>query len=100
MAMQLQTLSIISKYMPNFWTRDPEMMAVALMSDASGSKNRIPPNTAPVFRLGQSVLLVELIEQLRVIRESKDMRLVCLFHLKYTYSNSLTLTYDVDGSCG
>ncbi|KAK7685921.1 hypothetical protein QCA50_010730 [Cerrena zonata] len=71
-ATQLQTLTVISKYIPDFWTRDPEMMAVALMSDTSKKLNNSTP-TWGKFRLGQSVLLVELTEQLHLVRTSKDM---------------------------
>ncbi|CAL1699709.1 unnamed protein product [Somion occarium] len=75
-AAQLQTLAAISTYVPDFWTRDPEMMAVALMSDTTGLKGKAPAQPIPTWgksRLGQSVLLIELIEQLRMIRHSKDM---------------------------
>lgn len=54
------------------------MMAVALMSDSS-SKGRASTSSGPTwgkFRLGQFVLLVELTEQLRRVRTSKDMSAV------------------------
>ncbi|KIK93408.1 hypothetical protein PAXRUDRAFT_145141 [Paxillus rubicundulus Ve08.2h10] len=55
----LELLSGLSLFMPDFWTRDPEMLLVALMNDVGGQ-----PVTSKVFgkaKLGQTAILVELI---------------------------------------
>ncbi|OBZ67524.1 hypothetical protein A0H81_12594 [Grifola frondosa] len=74
-ANQLCVFRIIAKYMPDFWTFDAEMMSVALMSETSNTKSR-GKGAAPTWgkvRLGQLVLLFELIEHLRTVRDSKDL---------------------------
>ena len=61
--------------MPNFWTTDAEMVSVALMSDPGGSglgKGKAKEGQAPVWgkaRLGQTVVLLELVRKLKSIRE-------------------------------
>ncbi|KAF8840555.1 hypothetical protein BDN67DRAFT_930122 [Paxillus ammoniavirescens] len=57
----LELLCGLSLFMPDFWTRDPEMLLVALMNDGGGSG---PPVTSKILgkaKLGQTVILVELI---------------------------------------
>lgn len=72
----LCTLTIYSHYVDDFWLRDTEMMAMALLSDTgapnestSWSSANVPWNTA---RLGQSVLMVEMISRLQAIRRLKE----------------------------
>lgn len=80
-ARQLGILVAISEYMPNFWTSDPEMVSVALMNDASGGaglgkgkrKEGQPPEWGKA-RLGQTVLLLELIGKLKGIREELNKK--------------------------
>jgi hypothetical protein len=75
----LNVLSVVvalSKYLPDFWTRDAEMVSVALMSDIGGSEKGVSAEVGgPTWgsaRLGQSVLLVELIIQIQVMRDGKQ----------------------------
>ncbi|KAJ7118682.1 hypothetical protein C8R43DRAFT_1035902 [Mycena crocata] len=69
----LCALTAISRFLPDFWTRDAEMMSIALMSGAGG-KQTAPVDT-PVWgvaRLGQSVLLLEMIGRVQAVRRTKD----------------------------
>ncbi|TFK72480.1 hypothetical protein BDN72DRAFT_957330 [Pluteus cervinus] len=100
----LCALSVLSRFLPDFWTRDAEMVAIAVMSDVGGGGNSSnnngglgsatlsptglsvgsngtnSPRTPDKFsaipyatpRLGQSVLLVELIGRVHAIRHAKD----------------------------
>ena len=69
----LCAMVIVSKFLPDFWTRDAEMMAVALMSDVGGKKSEDPGSSSwTKARLGQCVLLVELIERLQAARHQKE----------------------------
>ncbi|KAJ6582913.1 hypothetical protein DFH09DRAFT_278368 [Mycena vulgaris] len=70
----LCAITAVSRFLPDFWTRDAEMMSVALMSSAGGSKANAP-DAIPVWgtaRLGQSVLLVEMIGKIQAVRRTKD----------------------------
>ncbi|KAI0947727.1 hypothetical protein AcW1_009415 [Taiwanofungus camphoratus] len=72
---QLCILTVVAKYLPDFWSRDPEMMAVALMSNTTSMKSA-SGGEGPIWgktQVGQSVLLVELIEYLRAVRKMKDV---------------------------
>lgn len=71
----LCVIVIVSKFLPDFWIRDAEMMSVALMSDAGGRKATISENgnrTWAKARLGQSVLLLELIGRIQAARHEKE----------------------------
>lgn len=76
---QLCFLNALAKVLPDFWFRDAEMMSVALMSDAAG---KTPPTSTdgqlPVSkaRVGQYVLMIELLEQLRAVTQSRDLGMV------------------------
>lgn len=77
-ANQLCILTVVAKYLPDFWSRDPEMMAVALMSNTTSMKSA-SGGEGPIWgktQVGQSVLLVELIEYLRAVRKMKDVAIV------------------------
>ncbi|KAF7360179.1 RRM domain-containing protein [Mycena venus] len=68
-------ITAIARFLPDFWTRDAEMMSVALMSSAGGSKSTATSDGAPMWgaaRLGQSVLLLEMIGRIQAIRRTKD----------------------------
>ncbi|KAJ7032008.1 hypothetical protein C8F04DRAFT_670996 [Mycena alexandri] len=70
----LCAITAVARFLPDFWTRNAEMMSVALMSGAGGSKSSAP-DIAPTWgtaRLGQSVLLLEVIGQIQAIRRTKD----------------------------
>ncbi|KAJ7697002.1 hypothetical protein B0H17DRAFT_1130650 [Mycena rosella] len=66
-------ITAISRFLPDFWTRDAEMMSVALLSS---SKANAPANGEPVWgaaRPGQSVLLGEIIGGIQAVLRTKDM---------------------------
>ena len=78
----LCTLVIYSNYVEDLWLRDAEMMSVALMSDVGAPKDLtspLPVNGLPwaVARLGQSMLMVELIGRLQAVRRSREASAVC-----------------------
>lgn len=71
---------VLSKFLPDFWTRDAEMMAVALMGDVVRKKDTMSENAGRASwknaSLGQCVLLVELIGRLQAARHQKEASLV------------------------
>jgi hypothetical protein len=70
----LCAMVIVSKFLPDFWIRDAEMMAVALMSDVGEKK--VSEDSAPFSwtkgRLGQCILLVELIGRIQAARHERE----------------------------
>lgn len=72
----LCTLAIHSKFIGDYWNRDAEMMCVALLSDAGAEKETMTSmvgNTPwGVARLGQLVLLLELIGKIQAVRRIKE----------------------------
>ena len=68
----LCTLQVHSKYVSDYWLRDVEMMCFALMGDAGGSSEVGMSGQWGVARLGQLVLLVELIGKIQRIRHDKE----------------------------
>lgn len=59
--------------MPSFWTSDAEMVSVALMSDPGGrgelAKDKTKAPTWAKLRLGQTIVLLELLGKMKSIRE-------------------------------
>ncbi|KIK68470.1 hypothetical protein GYMLUDRAFT_92002 [Collybiopsis luxurians FD-317 M1] len=76
----LCTLTAISRFMPDFWCRDAEMMSIAIMGDAGGLKSPVTPSKETshsakswgIARLGQSILIVEVIAQIQNVRRSRE----------------------------
>ncbi|KAL0959605.1 hypothetical protein HGRIS_011312 [Hohenbuehelia grisea] len=71
----LRALLAIAKFLPDLWTRDAEMIAVALMSDAGPGKGSTVPAeevTWGTARLGQSVLMFEVIGSIQSARRHKE----------------------------
>lgn len=71
----LCSITIVSKFLPEYWTRDAEMLSVALMSDIGGAKATITATNLTghgTTRLGQSILLLELIGHIQGIRHVKE----------------------------
>jgi len=73
----LCTLQAHSKYVSDYWLRDADMMSFALLGDAGGTP--VPTPSSPPssmqwgsVRLGQLILLVELIGKLQTARHLKD----------------------------
>ncbi|THH32609.1 hypothetical protein EUX98_g1559 [Antrodiella citrinella] len=78
---QLLVLNAISQFIPDLWTRDPEMISFALTSGGSSISQNQNQSLGSVgegqswgkTRIGQSALLVEVIHRLASIRSTKDM---------------------------
>ncbi|KAJ2914446.1 hypothetical protein MD484_g5972, partial [Candolleomyces efflorescens] len=72
----LCTLTIHSHYLDDFWLRDTEMVAMALLSDTGAPKESTSWSSANVpwtaARLGQSVLMAELIARLQAVRRLRE----------------------------
>lgn len=76
MANHLCTVVIYSRYVEDFWVRDVEMIAMALLSDTGGSKDATSWTSASVpwsqARMGQTVLMVEFVNALQSLRRRKE----------------------------
>jgi hypothetical protein len=68
----LCTLQVHTKYISDYWSRDVEMMCFALMGDARASSEAGMPGQWGVARLGQLVLLLELIGKIQGVRHDKE----------------------------
>ena len=71
----LRTITIVARYLPSFWIRDSEMLLVALLSDSGGKEKGSQDNLGSSWgqvRLGQLVVLIELIAYIQVTRQDKD----------------------------
>ena len=77
-ANHLCSLHAVARFYPGLWTHDPEMMSVAIMMDPVGSRsasqsmNDIGAPAQGTARYGQMVIMVELIQHLRLVRQLKD----------------------------
>jgi hypothetical protein len=83
-ANHLCTLSAISRFLPDFWTRDAEMMSVALIG-VIGVKGKAREGTQPKWGkavLGQSVLLIEVAGCVRTIRSVREESVVSPFSFR------------------
>ncbi|KZT23632.1 hypothetical protein NEOLEDRAFT_1179868 [Neolentinus lepideus HHB14362 ss-1] len=68
---QLRVCIMLSSFVTDFYTRDPDMMSVALLSDVAGGKSTAgSANANP--RLGQLVILTELILSIRRVSQIRD----------------------------
>ncbi len=68
----LCTIQVHAKYVSNYWTRDPEMLCIALLSDIGMTDLGSIDGKRGTARLGQLVLLVELIGKLQKLRHERD----------------------------
>lgn len=69
-------LVIVSKFLPDFWIRDAEMMSVALMSDAGTKKETALEGENRSWskaRLGQSVVMLEVIGAIQAARHEREV---------------------------
>ncbi|KAH9852273.1 hypothetical protein C2E23DRAFT_921858 [Lenzites betulinus] len=74
-ANQLCALYSVARFYPALWTHDPQMMAVALMTDPTSRAGTLEQEGAPAkakARFGQLILTVELIQYLRQVRKMTD----------------------------
>ena len=76
---QFAKLLALSHYIPNFWINDAEMMSVALMNDPTGAqgvgKGKMKEGQKPSWgkpRLGQMMILLEVIHELKTIRKARE----------------------------
>ena len=73
----------LSRFLPDFWTQDVEMISFALMSDVGGAgkgaSNETDRPTWGNARLGQSVLLLELIAEIQKRLDRKESSPVSTF---------------------
>ena len=75
---QMATLMTLGRFMPSFWTSDAEMLSVALMSDpgsTNNSKGKLKEGELPQWgkpRLGQTMIVLELITSLQTIRKEHE----------------------------
>ncbi|KAJ7050907.1 hypothetical protein C8F01DRAFT_1000073 [Mycena amicta] len=64
----------VARFVPDYWTKDAEMMGVALVGGGAAKGQVANRNGQPltwgVARLGQSVLLVEMIGRIQVVRRA------------------------------
>lgn len=73
----LWSLVMLARHMPDFWTRDAEMMSVALAGDGRRAKDGDPQSATPPSRgtakLGQGILLMELIAKAQAVRKAAEL---------------------------
>jgi hypothetical protein len=67
----LCTLQVHAKYVQDYWVREVEMMCVALLKNPGGEVSEATGQWG-VARLGQLVLLVELIGNVQNARRAKE----------------------------
>ena len=77
----LCTLAIYAKYVDDLWTRDADMLAMAIMGDAGanlsedGRMSRSFSKDGMMWgqaKLGQSIIMVEMIARLQRMRREKE----------------------------
>jgi len=68
----LCTIQLHAKYVSNYWTRDSEMLCIALLSDIGMADLGSIDGKWGTARLGQLILLVELIGNLQKLRHERD----------------------------
>ncbi|KAJ8514624.1 hypothetical protein ONZ45_g7844 [Pleurotus djamor] len=74
-ANHLRILTAISKFVTDFWIRDSEMVAVALVGDVGNKAKVDGDDGSPVsgpLKPGQCVILIEVISALQSIRHRKE----------------------------
>jgi hypothetical protein len=70
-------MAMVARYLPTFWIRDAEMLLVGLMNDSGGVERGPQANVGPLWgqaRVGQLVVLIELIAHVQATRQDKDGR--------------------------
>ncbi|TFK92378.1 hypothetical protein K466DRAFT_480806 [Polyporus arcularius HHB13444] len=78
-ANHLCALYALARFYPALWTHDPEMMSVALMTDPGASRagsllmSAVPEPAKGKARYGQMMIMVELIQHLRRVRQFKEL---------------------------
>lgn len=76
---QLRIIFVLARFLPQFWTRDVEMLLVALMSDSKPPSKAGQDAEGPVWghiRMGQLVVFTELIAHVQSVSQDKESLLV------------------------
>ncbi|HEV7736343.1 MAG TPA: hypothetical protein VGO47_03085 [Chlamydiales bacterium] len=71
---QLSVVIVLARHLPSFWIRDAEMISIAVLSDASRNKAKTTGDADSPWarlRIGQSLILVELLRGIRQITKTK-----------------------------
>ncbi|KAG5636833.1 hypothetical protein H0H81_006660 [Sphagnurus paluster] len=68
----LCVIVIVTKFLPDFWVRDAEMMSVALMSEGGKKASEADAKSWTKARLGQEVIMLELIGCVQTARHEKE----------------------------
>jgi hypothetical protein len=73
---QLGVVTSLARHMPEFWIRDPEMVSVALMSDIGGAIGKGKTKEGQPIpwgktRLGQSLIILELVHCVKALTKDK-----------------------------
>ncbi len=77
-ANHLCSLHAVARFHPGLWMHDAEMMSVAIMVDPMGSRSAsqsmsdVAAPAQSMARYGQMVIMVEMIQHLRRVRQLKD----------------------------
>ncbi|KAG6915507.1 hypothetical protein DXG01_011132 [Tephrocybe rancida] len=71
----LCVIVIVSKFLSDFWIRDAEMVSVALMSDGGKKAPETDRKAWTKPRLGQAVIMLELIGSIQAARHEKEASL-------------------------
>jgi len=68
---QLGVIATLSVFLPDFWTRDTEMILVALMNDSAVILQPGSNKKWAQAKLGQVIILVELIARVKAVPRAK-----------------------------
>ncbi|KDR72729.1 hypothetical protein GALMADRAFT_228996 [Galerina marginata CBS 339.88] len=69
---QFCTIRVHSKYVEDYWVRDMEMICIAVLGDGANAKPGGTEGRWGIARLGQLVLLAELIGKIQKMRHEKE----------------------------
>ena len=90
----LAVMTAISRFLPDFWIRDAEMLSVALMSEGANKRSDAKPVWGKA-RLGQSALLAELIYRAQDERKAQTSSTVriCTYLLHMLLSSEISRSW-------
>ncbi|EPQ52074.1 hypothetical protein GLOTRDRAFT_80224 [Gloeophyllum trabeum ATCC 11539] len=91
---QLRICTALTGFVADFFTRDSEMMSVALLSDPGGKSAVAAPK--PTSRLGQLVILLELISSIRHASHNRDQ----ISSIDPSYSTLPKFIFGLDAQLG
>lgn len=88
----LCTLQLHAKYVHDYWVREVEMMCVALLKNPGGGVGETTGRRG-VARLGQLVLLVELIGNVQSARRAKEAATNVCFFSQFVRTRNVLLLF-------